>query len=278
MVNPIIKWVGGKRQLLKEITNKIPENYNSYYEPFVGGGAVFLSQFNKNHKIIINDSNIQLINVYQQIKNNPNNVIQHLKTYQNIYNQYPEQQLDFYYQQRNLFNRCLQHEELTAESASLFIFLNKTGFNGLYRVNKAGLYNVPSAHRKKINIYNEQNLLEVSEILKNVEIRKGDFEEACKDAKTGDFIFFDSPYFNTFDTYQANGFSENDHIRLVNLFSELTNRGIYCLETNSNTDFIKELYKDFDIEVVQVKRMINADASNRTGTEVIITNYALCNA
>lgn len=278
MVNPIIKWVGGKRQLLKEITNKIPENYNSYYEPFVGGGAVFLSQFNKNHKIIINDSNIQLINVYQQIKNNPNNVIQYLETYQNIYNQYPEQQLDFYYQQRNLFNEYLQNKELTAESTSLFIFLNKTGYNGLYRVNKSGLYNVPSAHRKKINLYNKQNLLDVSEILKNVEIRQGDFEKACKDAKTGDFIFFDSPYFNTFDTYQANGFSENDHIRLANLFSELTNRGIYCLETNSNTDFIKELYKDFDIDVVQVKRMINADASNRTGTEVIITNYALRNA
>lgn len=271
MANPIIKWAGGKRQLLPELKNNIPKKYNTYFEPFFGGGALF---FSLNPSVsIINDSNAQLINMYNQVKNNADDLIKILQEIQNEYNQLSEEeQTDFYYEKRDVFNHYIKENELTLNSASIFIFLNKTAFNGLYRTNAKGLFNVPSAHKRKVNLFDGKNIKEVSKLLKNTKIENNDFETICKTASSGDFVFFDSPYFDTFDTYQANGFSENDHIRLANLFKDLTNKGIYCLATNSNTDYVKELYKDFKINIVQVKRMINADANNRTGTEVIISN------
>lgn len=143
----------------------------------------------------------------------------------------------------------------------------------MYRVNSKGFFNVPPAHRKSLNIYSQDNIKDVSKLLKKCTIVHGDFEAACKDAKKGDFVFFDSPYYNTFDAYQTGGFSKNEHKRLAKLFKKLTDKSVFCLLTNSNTDFIKTLYKDYTIEKISVKRMINSNGNNRTGIEVIVTNF-----
>lgn len=273
MATPIIKWVGGKRQLIPEITKNLPESFNTYYEPFFGGGAMF---FNLNPtKAVINDFNSQLVNVYKQVKKNNTLVMDKLDQLQNEYNTLADDNARtmYYTTQRDRFNDCIRNNLFDVDSAALFIFMNKTGFNGLYRVNARGRFNVPSSHRESIKTYDRDNMIDVSRMLKNAIIKQGDFEQACNGAKEGDLVFFDSPYYDTFDTYQAGGFSEADHIRLANLFKRLSNRGVYCILTNSNTDFIKNLYKDYNIRVVSVKRLVNRDASNRTGEETIITNF-----
>lgn len=266
MAKPVVKWAGGKTQLLEVIKKKMPKQYNTYYEPFVGGGALFFDI--KPTKAIINDFNVELINMYNQIKFDPEALIEELNKHQINHCE------DYYLKIREDFNKRINKpEELGLLDAAELIYLNKMGFNGLYRVNLNGLYNVPSGHKKNCVIYQKENIFEVSRLLKNTKILCEDFETACKAAKKGDFIFFDSPYFDTFDTYQKGGFTKEDHIRLFKLFKELSKKEIYCLLTNSNTEFIKELYKEFNIEVVPVKRMINRDGSKRIGEEVIISNY-----
>jgi DNA adenine methylase len=273
MAIPIIKWVGGKRQLLNKLKEKVPKDYNAYFEPFFGGGALFFEL--KPENATINDFNTQLINVYNQIKNNKKRVVNNLTKYQNEYNNLKDdkEKTKYFLDKRTEFNKYIQKNKLNTISAALFIFLNKTGFNGLYRVNKNGLLNVPSAHKNTVNTFDNDNINEVSSLLKKCTILNDDFENACKNAKSKDLVFFDSPYYDTFDTYQSGGFSVEDHKRLFKLFKSLTEKNVYCILTNSNTDFIKNLYKDYDIEVVSVKRMINSDATKRTGEEVIITNF-----
>ena len=273
MAVPVIKWAGGKRQLLPEINKRLPKSYGKYYEPFFGGGALFFDLSPK--KAVINDFNSQLINMYTQIKNVPDEVIQHLSKLQTAYNTYSsdEERTAYYFEKRTAFNQFITANTYTSESAALFIFLNKAGYNGLYRVNSDGLFNVPCAHRKILKAFESDNIYEVSKLLKDCIIKNGDFEKACKNVKAGDFVFFDSPYYDTFDTYQAGGFSEEDHIRLANLFAKLSDIGAYCILTNNDCDFIKGLYKSYNIDVVSVKRMISCDGSNRTGQEVIITNF-----
>lgn len=270
---PVIKWVGGKRQLIPAIKARLPEKFETYYEPFFGGGALFFEL--QPPKAVINDFNAQLINLYRQLQQDYQSVISIIDHFQITYNSLDNdsEKVNFYRSLRQLFNDFLKSDTRSATSAALFVFLNKAGFNGLYRVNSMGEFNVPPAHRDKINAYQLENIRAVSEILGKATILHGDFEAACAGAQPGDFVFFDSPYYNTFDTYQAGGFNEADHRRLADLFARLSQRGVYCMMTNSNTDFIKELYSDYHIEVVDVKRMVNCDASNRKGQEVIVTNY-----
>ena len=146
-------------------------------------------------------------------------------------------------------------------------------YNGLFRVNSKGLFNVPSSRKKNCILYDEKNIYDVSKALSKATILSGDFEKACCRARRGDFVFFDSPYFDTFDCYQKDGFSIEEHKRLANLFKKLSERGVYCMLTNSDTDFIRQLYSEYTINSVDVKRMINCDGKNRTGKELIITNY-----
>lgn len=272
-MQPFVKWVGGKRQLIDDIKKRMPTEYDNYFEVFIGGGALFFEE--KPKKAVINDFNVNLVNVYIQIRDNVEDLIKRLDKLSRKYNKLTEKEdkANMYYEIRDKFNKGIEKNKLDTIQASYFIFLNKSCFNGLYRVNSTGLFNVPSGHKVKLNLYDADNLREISELLQNTVILSGDFEEACKDAKKGDFVFFDSPYYDTFDTYQKGGFELEDHIRLANLFKELSNKGVYCMLTNSNTDFIKELYKDYRIDVVNVKRLINRDASNRKGEEVIITSY-----
>ena len=179
---------------------------------------------------------------------------------------------------RERYNNKLIKEEYDTELAALFIFLNKHCFNGLYRVNGKGLFNVPYNNSKRESINNE-SIMAVSEFLENVKIMQGDFEKACNNAQKGDFVFFDSPYAplnpTSFESYTKEGFDIESHKRLADLFERLTDKGCYCMLTNHNTDFINVLYGDkgYKMDVVRVKRMINSNASKRVGEEVIIYNY-----
>ena len=267
MTRPIIKWAGGKTQLLEQLVPLIPDDYGTYYEPFLGGGALFFAV--QPHHAVINDYNPSLINLYKQVKKNPEELMKELDTL--TLGHSPDG--DYYYERREEYNLSLKMNTKDIRQAALFIYLNKAGYNGLYRLNSDGLYNVPNGKRKNLNLYDRDNILNVSRILKHARIQCGDFEKSCKDAKAGDFVFFDSPYYNTYDAYKAGGFAQEDHVRLSRLFAELTAKGVKCLLTNSNEKYIKELYKDYDIKIVDVKRMINCDGKKRTGKEVIIKNY-----
>lgn len=268
---PFIKWAGGKRQLLEQLSTRMPKTYNRYFEPFVGGGALFLSIQPQN--AIINDINNELIHVYLCIKEQVDNLMTILSEIDALQT---EPYKEYYYTMREKYNQKILENDFDIEMAALFVYLNKHCFNGLYRVNRKGTFNVPFNNTHGAS-YNRKNLLAVSEVLQNVDIRKGDFEEACESANQDDFIFFDSPYApicpTSFESYTKDGFSTEDHQRLADFFKRMDKRGCYCMLTNHNTDFIRDLYKGFSIEEVNVKRFINSDATNRVGKEVIIRNY-----
>ncbi len=272
-VAPFVKWAGGKRQLLTQIRERMPEKYNKYYEPFVGGGAVMFELLPA--EAIINDVNKALINSYKQICNEPNAFIREVNY---LDCEMWEDGKEYYYSLRERYNDKLMREEFDIELAALFVFINKHCFNGLYRVNGKGLFNVPynNSRRKSID---EESIYAISEYLKNVIIMEGDFQQACINAREGDFVFLDSPYAplkpTSFEAYTKEGFDIESHRRLAALFDELTRRGCYCMLTNHNTELINKLYdnKSYKIDIINVKRMINSDASKRIGEEVIIYNY-----
>ena len=272
-IAPFVKWAGGKRQLLTQIKERMPEQYNNYFEPFVGGGAVLFGLLPAN--ALINDINKALINTYRQIRNVPE---EFLKAVNKLDEEMWEDGKEYYYFLRENYNDKLMKAEFDVELAALLVFMNKHCFNGLYRVNGKGLFNVPYNNSRRVSV-DEKSIRETSKYLKGVTIIEGDFEVACKKAKNGDFIFIDSPYAplnpTSFEAYTKEGFDIESHKRLAKLFDELTSRGCYCMLTNHNTALINELYgnKGYKIDVVSVKRMINSDASNRVGEEVIICNY-----
>ena len=272
-IAPFVKWAGGKRQLLPQIKERMPEQYNNYFEPFVGGGAVLFGLLPA--KAQINDINKALINVYEWIKKAPEEFLQEVNK---LDAEMWEDRKKYYYSLREHYNDKLMKAEYDVELAALFVFLNKHCFNGLYRVNGKGLFNVPYNNSRGGSV-DEKVIIEISKYLQEIEIEDGDFEDACRDAKKGDFVFLDSPYAplnpTSFESYTKEGFDVESHRRLANLFDELTARGCYCMLTNHNTALINELYgnKGYRIDVVSVKRMINSDASNRVGEEVIICNY-----
>lgn len=272
-VAPFVKWAGGKRQLIPQIRERMPEKYNDYYEPFVGGGAVIFELLPAN--ALINDINKALINTYKTICNELDDF---LKEVNRLDNDMWEDGKKYYYSIREHYNDKLMRSEYDVEQAALFVFINKHCFNGLYRVNGKGLFNVPYNNSRRVSV-DEDVIIATSEYLRGVTIIDGDFEQACKNAKKGDFVFIDSPYAplnpTSFESYTKEGFDIESHKRLAKLYDELTARGCYCMLTNHNTELINELYgnKDYKIDVVSVKRMINSDASNRVGEEVIICNY-----
>lgn len=272
-VAPFVKWAGGKRQLITQIRERMPEKYNDYYEPFIGGGAVIFDLLPVN--ALINDINKALINTYRTICNEPDAF---LKEVNRLDNDMWEDGKKYYYTIREHYNDKLMRSEYDVELAALFVFINKHCFNGLYRVNGKGLFNVPYNNSRRVSV-DEDVIIATSEYLRGVTIIDGDFEQACKNAKKGDFVFIDSPYAplnpTSFESYTKEGFDIESHKRLAKLYDELTARGCYCMLTNHNTELINELYgnKDYKIDVVSVKRMINSDASNRVGEEVIICNY-----
>ena len=262
---PILKWAGGKTQLLEHLLPKIPKEYNKYIEPFFGGGALFFAL--KPNNSIIADSNPELINLYRVIAKDVNSLISELKNLKN--------EKDFFYDMRKK-----EFSELSEiEAAARTIFLNKTAFNGLYRVNKKGQFNVPFGYYKNPKILDEDQLLAASKLLKKTKILLGDFKDVlCENAKKGDFIFLDPPYlpvskFSDFKRYTKEQFYEKDQISLANLVNKLSKKGCHILLTNSNHPLIHELYKDFNIDIYKTKRNINSKSTNRKGEDIIVSNF-----
>lgn len=269
-MHPVVKWAGGKRQLLDRIVERMPKEYNDYYEPFIGGGAVLFGARPDN--AVINDINSELINLYITIKENPADFIEQMHRLDAI-----DCDKDFYYKQRDRYNTLLRDKELSVELAVLFVWLNKHCFNGLYRVNGKGFFNVPWNNKGSGASIDDDNIFEMSEFLQHVAILNGDFEVSLKTAKCGDFVFIDSPYAplnaTSFESYTKEGFAEEEHRRLAKVFENLTERGCYCMLTNHNTPLIQELYSKYTIEEVDVKRLINRNADSRNGKEIIVRNY-----
>lgn len=271
---PLIKWAGGKRQLLDRIDDRMPQKYGHYYEPFFGGGALFFHL--QPESATINDLNPSLVNLYEQVRDS-------CDAYENLLGKIdadiPDNKTDakaYYYTMRARYNELLANGSYTTEMAALLTFINKHCFNGLYRVNAKGLFNVPYNNSLRTS-FDPVNTNAVSTALSNTRLMCGDFFDAVADAKAGDFIFFDSPYApltdTSFEAYTKEGFLEEDHRRLADLFRTLDARGCLLMLTNHDTPLIRELYEGYRIDVVEVTRAINSNASRRHGTEVIITNY-----
>lgn len=274
-VHPFVKWAGGKTQLLEVIESHLPETFNRYFEPFVGGGALLFKLQPKAFSI--NDSNEELICVYKCLENNElfellkNELLKHEESHSE----------EYYYQVREMdklegFNNLPIYVR-----AGRMIYLNKACFNGLYRVNSKGYFNVPSGKKNVVNCFDKKTFDNLNLFFKNRKpvITSIDFEEAVKNAKAGDFVYFDPPYDtweekNSFTSYDKNAFGKGEQVRLAKVFKELSDKGVYVMLSNHNTKFINELYKGFHITVVSAKRMINSKADGRGEVEeVIITNY-----
>lgn len=262
-VKPILKWAGGKTQMLSDLLPKVPVSYGRYIEPFIGGGAMFFALQPEN--AIIADSNPELINMYRQIAHNVESVIDILKRYENS--------SDMFYSVRSQDWTKLSEEEAAART----IFLNKTCFNGLYRVNKKGQFNVPYGKYKNPKICDEDALRAASSVLKKAEIICGDYLWVLDHyAQPGDFIFLDPPYlpiseYSDFKRYTKEQFYEEDHIELAKTVMRLHERGCYILLTNSNHPLVHELYSPFTIDVIQTNRHISCNGSARKGEDVIVT-------
>lgn len=271
---PFVKWAGGKRQIMKDIKKYIPDNYSTYYEPFVGGGAVFFELAPK--KAVLNDYNKELMNVFECIKDE----IRFEKMCNELNHHEANHSEEYYYKIRDLdrdkkkFNKLVDYKR-----AARTIYLNKACFNGLYRVNSKNEFNVPYGKKEKVNTYEGQNLGIVHCILNfnDIELLSTDFEEAVKNAKKGDFIYFDPPYdsdTSTFNSYTEDGFGKEEQVRLFELFEKLDKKGCYIMLSNHNTKLIKDLYKNYNINVIKAKRNINANGKKRGNVEeVLITNY-----
>ncbi|RYM05766.1 DNA adenine methylase [Sporolactobacillus sp. THM7-7] len=270
-IKPFLKWAGGKRRMLPDIRQCIPKTFRCYYEPFVGAGAVLFDL--KPHKAVINDINEELMNVYRVIRDNAENLICNLKKHRN--------EKDYYYKIRDLDLSPDYKQMSDLERASRIIYLNKTCFNGLFRVNKKGHFNVPFGRYSRPNIVNERTLRGVHRYFRenSVKILCGDFADAVDGAGAGDFVYLDSPYdplsvTSYFTGYSLDGFSKKDQVRLHALFVDLDRRGCKVLMSNSATPFIKDMYHEFHITLSSASRLINSDGSKRGKIEeVLVTNY-----
>ena len=268
---PFVKWVGGKRGIIKQIIERLPKKFNNYYEPFLGGGAVFFEIRKLAKKCYISDMNLDLIITYKMIQERPNELIEQLKTHLEKHRK--QKGNEYYLKVRE------QHDlEDPIERSAKFIYLNKTCFNGLFRTNNKGLFNVPMGKYTNPNIVQEENILLCNEALKDVDIKFLDYKEI--ELQKGDFIYIDPPYHHinstSFTKYTKLDFSEKNQIELRDFILSLHNKGVYVMLSNSNTDFIKNFYKhkDFKIELVDAPRQVNCKADGRKATkEVLITNY-----
>ena len=274
-LKPFVKWAGGKTQLIKKLLSYAPKHFNTYYEPFVGGGALFFALAPKN--AVINDINQELMCVYKCLKDTKkyNKLISLLNEHEKNHNE------DYFLKIRNM-DRDPNYSNLDDSiRAARMIYLNKSCFNGLYRVNSKGLFNVPSGKKIKVNTFDRENFDKLKNYFKSNDIKllSTTFENAVKTAKNGDFVYFDPPYDDieekkVFNSYDTSSFNWDMQVKLANCFKELDKKGVLVMLSNHNTKRINELYKDFNIKVVNAKRMINSKGTGRGDVqEVIITNY-----
>jgi DNA adenine methylase len=272
LVRPFLKWAGGKRQLIPTILgNHLPKKYNMYYEPFIGGGALLFTL--QPTKAIINDSNSELINCYEVIRDSIDELIDDLKRHENDKN--------YYYAIRDWDRKKSYSHKTKIERASRIIFLNKTCYNGLFRVNSQGQFNVPFGSYKNPNILDVAVLKAVNKYLNENQIKllNQDFNEAVKHAQSGDFLYLDPPYdpvseSASFTGYDINGFDKDEQIRLKKTCDDLTQRGCSVLLSNAYTEFIVELYKDYHQTKISATRAINSNGQKRGKVdEILIKNY-----
>lgn len=265
-VKPFVKWAGGKGQLLEELLRRVPGSFNRYYEPFVGGGALFFAL--RPREAILADKNEELMNAYLVVRDHVDELVASLKRHRH--------DRDYYYRLRSHDPRELDR----VERASRFIYLNKTCYNGLWRVNRRGRFNVPFGRYKAPRICDEENLRAASLALRGAQVSCGDFAEALAGVTAGDFVYLDPPYHPVsstahFTAYVGDGFGEEEQRRLADVFRELDRRGCKVLLSNSDTELIRSLYEGYEIETVSANRCISCRGDGRRGaTELIISNQA----
>lgn len=272
LLSPVVKWVGGKRQLINEINQFLPSKITTYCEPFIGGGAVLFHL--QPTKVIVNDINNDLISVYETIQNSVDLLVEDLKKHKNT----PE----YFYALRDIDRDKLAYSKMSkVEKASRIIYLNKTCFNGLFRVNSLGEFNSPFGYYKNPNIVNEPVLKAMNIYFNKINISffSEDFTETLEKINSGCFVYLDPPYDPVSDTssftgYNKGGFNREDQTRLKECCDKLTKRNVKFLLSNSSTQFITELYKDYNISIIKAKRSINSNGSKRGRIdEVLIRNY-----
>ena len=271
---PFVKWAGGKRQILDKLKEYIPYTFNTYYEPFVGGGALLFDLMPEN--AVINDKNSELMNVYSVLANYESfiKMCKYLNTHERRHSE------ESYYQIRNIDRDKKKYEKLSLEEkAARTIYLNKSCFNGLYRVNKNGYFNVPFNKKTKVSTYDAENLLTIHTYFMNnkINILCEDYLTVLDKCLKDDFVYLDPPYDtlnNSFTSYTEDGFGKKDQEALANKFKELDKKGVKVMLSNHNTELIKELYKGYNFHVISAKRNINSKGEKRGKVEeVIITNY-----
>lgn len=273
---PFVKWVGGKRGLLSQILPLLPKEFNNYFEPFVGGGALFFELYSKGHlkdkKVYLFDINAELVNAYEVVKNYPIQLISELEIFKQKHSK------EFFYEVR-AWDR--KDDFLTLDKvsrATRFIYLNKTCFNGLYRVNKKNQNNVPIGDYKNPNICDARVIYSASEALQNAIIKNCSYNDALKYASRDDLVYFDPPYYPltqtaSFTSYSEISFLDREQKELFEVFKKLDGNGCKVVHSNSDTDFIKELYKEFEIRNIQANRFINSKSNGRGKiNEVLIRN------
>ncbi len=271
---PFLKWAGGKGQLIGQLLSRRPAAFGAYHEPFAGGGALFFALYRENllrgKKVVLSDVNAELVETYQAIRNQVTKVIELLEEHKARHSK------EHYYEVRNLQPVDLRHK---AERAARMIYLNKTGFNGLYRVNSKGQFNVPLGRYTNPPICDEVNLRAASRALRQAEIKRAPFDEVLDRAGAGDFVYFDPPYVPVsatanFVAYAKDGFGQGDQARLAEVFAELQRRGAHVMLSNSDTQPVRELYSDFRQDKVLARRQVNSRKDRRGPVgELVVLGY-----
>ncbi len=279
MSRPFVKWAGGKRQLVDELLRRRPEKYHRFFEPFIGGGALFFSM--KPENAYISDINEELIGLYTVVREEVDALIRELKKHEAKYRQGDPQ--EYFYKVRNIDREAKYASWNPVRKAARFVFLNKTCFNGLYRVNSKGQFNAPFGFYKKPAIVDANNLRSCSKVLAATEIRHADFEAVLSVAQKGDLVYFDPPYVPltstaNFTSYTGEGFDLDMQRKLREVCDELDRMGVRWMLSNSHTEFVLDLYKQYNIQKVEASRAINCKAEGRGKVkEVIVTNYLVPN-
>lgn len=257
---PFLKWVGGKRSILPELLKRLPAEYDAYHEPFMGGGALYFAIQPK--EAYLSDVNFHLVLTFKAVRDDVDGLIRQLKVHERLHNK------EYYLKAR----QKLFKEKDTTKLAALFIYLNKTCFNGLYRVNKSGGFNVPMGDYKEPNILDEENLRNASKVLAGAEIKQHGFEHTK--IYKGDFYYLDPPYHETYSGYDGSGFGDEHHRKLAEFCRQIDQKGGWFMLSNSDTPFVRELYKGYTIEQVEASRNVSCKAHQRgKENELIIRNY-----
>ena len=271
----IIQWVGGKTKLMEEIKKRVPIKYNSYYEPFLGSGAVLFSLLPT--KAICGDQNKILIYLFNTIRTDPTQFFEELKKLKRVMKKQVNQE-EFYYYIRDRYNK---EKSLTFGKLAMFMFLNRNCFNSLYRENSKGEFNVPYGKKVRMQFYNIDDIMSVHHYLRdnNITFKNTSFEKTLENAKKGDFIFLDPPYIKqtqgALTKYTKDDFSNDMHKQLAELYRKMDKKGVYMMLTNSDNKTVRQLYRGFRIEGFRTNMNLNRDKNNRklSYKEVIITNY-----